>query len=121
MNKFNIVIDELESKIERLKHKVKQSKVLCQNNTQGNTQIVFAHNVYGANKVLSYDITVMGDKPVSIVVKLDNVVITSLTGVIAAGDILLKSNKLYSLAVECTGEGMLAAKLKLDSADLRII
>ncbi len=118
MNKFNAVIDELESKIERLKYKVKQSKVLCQNNTQGNTQIVFAHNVYGANKVLSYDITVMGD---SIVVKLDNVVIASLTGVIAAGDILLKSNKLYSLAVECTGEGMLAAKLKLDSADLRVI
>ena len=77
MNKFNAVIDELESKIERLKYKVKQSKVLCQNNTQGNTQIVFAHNVYGANKVLSYDITVMGDKPVSIVVKLDNVVIAS--------------------------------------------
>ena len=121
MNKFNLVIDELESKIDRLKHKIKQSKILCQNNTQGNTQMVFAHNVYGANKVLSYDITVIGDKPVNIIVKLDNVVIMSVTGVIAAGDILLKSNKLYSLAVECIGEGMLAAKLKLESSDLKII
>ncbi len=121
MNKLSNVLEELENKFDRLRQKVKQSKVICKNNTESSPQIVFAHNVYGANKILTYDITVSALKPVNIVIKLDDVIISTVQGLMSYGEILLKSNKLYSLVVECTGESILAGKLKLESADLRVI
>lgn len=121
MNKINEQFDELDLKVDRLRQKIKTSKVICKNNTDGNSEIVFAHNVYGANKVLSYEIIVLGKNPTNIVVKLDDVVINSTLGLVGSGEILLKSQKLYSLAVICSGEEMLAAKLRLEAADLRII
>lgn len=121
MNKVGYLLDDLDSKIDRVRQKLKTSKIICQNNTDCKPQMVFSHNVYGSNKVLGYDITVLGNKPVNIVIKLDDVVVTAVSGVVAVGEIMLKSNKLYSFAVECTGEEMLAAKLKLKSVDLRVI
>ena len=108
MNKYNEIIDELEGKLDRIKQKVKSSKVICKNNLESSKEIVFAHNVYGT-------------QPANIVVKLDDVVVSAINGMVACGEILLKAHKLYSLAVVCTGEGMLAAKLKLDATDLRVI
>lgn len=121
MNKYNEMLDELDTKVDRLKQKIKYSKVLCKNNTEGSNQIVFAHNVYGTNKILSYEITIFGKNPSNIVVKLDDVVISTTAGILANGEILLKAHKLYSFAVECTGEEMLAAKLRLESTELRVI
>ncbi len=121
MNKVNEMLEELDLKVDRLKQKVKGCKVICKNNTEGSSQLVFAHNVYGTNKVLTYDITVLGTSMANIVVKLDGVVLTATNGLTIAGEILLKAHKLYSLSVECTGDGILAGKLRLEGADLRII
>lgn len=121
MNKYNELFDELDLKVDRLKQKIRTSKVICKNNVQNANEIVFAHNVYGTNKVMDYEITVFGTKAVNIVVKLDGVVLNATSGLVQSGEILLKSQKLYSLSITCTGEGMLAAKLKLTAADLRVI
>ncbi len=120
MNKYNEIIDELEGKLDRIKQKVKSSKVICKNNLESSKEIVFAHNVYGTNKSLAYEIDVFGTQLANIVVKIDDVVVSAINGMVACGEILLKAHKLYSLAVICTGEGMLAAKLKLDATDLRV-
>lgn len=121
MNRYNEQFDELDLKVSRLKQKIRTSKVICKNNTENKNEIVFAHNVYGTNKVLSYEITVLGKNPTNIVVKLDDVVINSTLGLVHSGEVLLKAQKLYSLAVICSGEEMLAAKLRLEAADLRFI
>lgn len=121
MNKYNEIIDELDLKLDRIKQKVRSSKVICKNNTENSNEIVFAHNVYGTNKALAYEINVFGTKSANIVVKLDDVVLAATNGMVACGEILLKAHKLYGLSVICTGDGMLAAKLKLEATDLRII
>ena len=115
------MLNDLDIKYERLKQKVRQTKVLFKNNIEGSNEIIFAHNIYGMNKVVNYDITILGKNPANIVVKLDGVVISSTNGVISCGEILLKAHKLYSLCVECVGEEMLACKLTLDSSELRVI
>lgn len=121
MSKINEMIDELDMKVDRIKQKVKASRVICKNNTQGENKVVFANNVYGTNKAMSYDITVIGTSIANIVVKLDDVVLSATNGMAVAGEILLKAHKLYSLSIECIGEGILAAKLRLEGADLRVI
>ena len=121
MNKVNEILEELDLKVDRLKQKVKGTKVICKNNTEGSSQLVFANNVYGTNKVLAYEVTILGTSMANIVVKLDDVVLTATNGLAVAGEILLKAHKLYAFSVECTGNGILAGKLKLEGADLRVI
>lgn len=121
MNKINEQIEDLDLKVDRLRQRVKNSKVICKNNIDDSKEIVFAHNVYGTNKVLSYELGVFGKSPVNIVVKLDDVVLSAENGLVMAGEILLKAHKLYSLTIVCSGQDMLAAKLKLEAAELKVI
>lgn len=121
MNKYNELFDELDLRMDKLKHKIKTSKVLCKNNTQNANEIVLTCNVYGGNKVLDYEVTVLGTSAVNISVKLDGAVQDTCIGLVCTGEILPKIRKVYSLSVVCTGEGILAAKLKLTAADLKII
>lgn len=120
MNKLKEEFEDIEIKLERLARRTKVSKTKVQN-IAVNGKITFEECVFGTGKIVSYDLIACGQNPSNIVVKLDNVVVASEVGLMAYGEFLLKNKKLYNLCIECLGDGLISAKLRLESADLKML
>lgn len=120
MSRIKEQIEDFEIKLERVAKKIKISKTKVQNANAGGL-IVFKECLCGTGKIVSYDLTLAGQNPANIVVKLDNVAISSTSGLMAYGEFLLKDKKLYNFSVECSGEGLVSGKLRFESVDLKLL
>lgn len=119
MNKIYEEIETLQTKCDKMMSKIKTSKTFVENAV--NNKISFVQILNGSNRIVSYDLSVFANNPVNIVVKIDNVVIESSSSVVAYGEIMLKAKKLYTLKIDCEGENLMSAKLRLESADLKVL
>lgn len=120
MNRLKEEFDDIEIKLERLAKKIKISKTKVQN-AVNNEKIIFEECICGTGKIVSYDLVACGQNPLNIIVKLDNVVVASEIGLMTYGEFLLKDKKLYNLSIECVGNGLISAKLRLESVDLKML
>lgn len=119
MNKYDIVLEEMQRKIDAIKLKLRQSKVFVINNTNANNAISFEKSVGG--KAVSYEVEVSASGAVDISVSLDGVEICSESGVFVGGEIASSLKKQASLTVQISGAGILGAKLRIEGVDLKVM